>query len=258
MIEQGLTYEQVSEKINRPVSSIKSHVEEQLLLNLSEDAKNSKSAEQLLRNSPEWSEIEQQFSFDEQELFIYHWKEIVAQFRNDVTHTEKLQIIDVARLEILINRVMKKIYSFISVIEECKIKIAAEEAKDDDKKDLNKIEQWATKAADHQLALTNGLHKEHKELMERKQHILREIKGTREQRIKRIEESKETIQSLLAKIVASPDFQKQLGQHMEKFRAAQHVEFYRLSELYKFANGEQELPVLCVESLGRSFDEIER
>ena len=78
LIEQGLTYEQISEKINRPVSSIKSHVEEELLLNLTDEAKHAKSAEQTLRNSPEWKEIELQLSKEEQELFVYHWKEIVG------------------------------------------------------------------------------------------------------------------------------------------------------------------------------------
>lgn len=256
LIEQGLTYEQISEKINRPVSSIKSHVEEELLLNLTDEAKHAKSAEQTLRNSPEWKEIELQLSKEEQELFVYHWKEIVAQFRNDVTHTEKLQIIDISRLEILINRVMKKIYEYIAKINDCKRQLAIEEAKDSNK-DMVLISSLQQQIADYQLTLTQGLHKEHKELMERKQHILREIKGTREQRIKRLEDGKDTIQSLLAKIMTSPDFQRQLGQHMEKFRIAQHVEFHRLSDLYKYANGEHELPILCVESLGKGFDQIE-
>ena len=51
-------------------------------------------AEYDIKSRPYWKELKHQFSDEELELFLYHWKQIIAQFRKDVLATEELQIVD--------------------------------------------------------------------------------------------------------------------------------------------------------------------
>ncbi len=88
-VEEGLSYEQIALKINRSPRSIQNVVEERLMMNLSEEAQNVRQAEQAIKTSPEWRELCYQLSEDEQEYFLYNWRELVAQFKNDITHSEK-------------------------------------------------------------------------------------------------------------------------------------------------------------------------
>ena len=48
-------------------------------------------AEYDIKSRPYWKELKLQFSEEELELFLYHWKQIVAQFRKDVLATEELE-----------------------------------------------------------------------------------------------------------------------------------------------------------------------
>ena len=57
-----------------------------------------------LESRPYWPEVKQQFTEDEIKLFKYHWSRIISQFRDDVIPTEELQVIDLIKLELLMNR----------------------------------------------------------------------------------------------------------------------------------------------------------
>ena len=91
--------------------------------------------------------------------------------------------------------------------------------------------------------------KENQILMERKQNILKDMKATREQRKKRIEESKETLKEWVAMLVSDNEKRRNLGIQIEKFRHAVNVEYERLSEYYQFADGKVDQPVLNSENI---------
>ena len=40
-------------------------------------------------------------------MFEFHFKKMWSQFKDDVFHTEEMQIIDTIKLEILMNRILK-------------------------------------------------------------------------------------------------------------------------------------------------------
>ena len=56
---------------------------------------------------PYWIELQQQFTEDELKLFQYHWARIISQFKDDVIPTEELQVVDLIKLELLMNRALK-------------------------------------------------------------------------------------------------------------------------------------------------------
>ena len=56
---------------------------------------------------PYWVELQQQFTDDELKLFQYHWARIISQFKDDIIPTEELQVVDLIKLELLMNRALK-------------------------------------------------------------------------------------------------------------------------------------------------------
>lgn len=248
LVEQGLSYEQIAEKINRPPETIKQCVEDKLLMNLTDTAKLVRKVEFDIKNSLEWRELAKQISPDEQDLFIYHWREILAQFNNDVAHTERLQIIDVVRIEILMNRVLVKINDYNNIISNFQSLHTAEMFKDPLLRNTQNMLDYQKRIAESTLAI-GQLNKELSDLHAKKSNVLKDIKGTREQRVKRIEESKETFNGLVAAILDSPELRTKWGRYMEKFRIAKDVQFEKMSEYHEYADGEVEQPLLSSETL---------
>lgn len=254
--DEGLTYEQMSIRLAqeydpeggfRDPENIKQVVEDKLGKNLTEEAIIVKKAENDIKGSPEWAEICKQFSYHEQEIFLYHWREIVSQFKNDVTHTEKLQIIDCIRTEILLSRVLEKINLVQQEVVLKNQKLEEEYSKLEDK-DTTEIIRITNEIAAQNAAI-GAYNKELKELSDSKKQIIREIKGTREQRVKRVEESKETLTSWVSALISDVELRKKLGEEMERHRIAAEVEYIRLTDYFTFADGEVEQPILNAEDI---------
>ena len=79
--------------------------------------------------------------------------------------------------------------------------------------------------------------------------MLKDLKGTREQRIKAIEDSKQTFASLVKQIATDSDFRVQIGFDMEKMRLAAEKEKERLSDYYTYEDGMVDQPFLTPETL---------
>ena len=60
-----------------------------------------------LEKRPYWSELKDQFSEQELDLFKYHWARVISQFKDDVIPTEEIQVVDLIKLELLMNRCLK-------------------------------------------------------------------------------------------------------------------------------------------------------
>jgi hypothetical protein len=74
--------------------------------------------------------------------------------------------------------------------------------------------------------------------------MLKEMKGTREQRIKRLEDSKQSFTSWVAAMMQDPDRMKQYGVEMEKMRIAMNREKERLAQFHTFDDGIVDQPFL--------------
>jgi hypothetical protein len=110
-------------------------------------------------------------------------------------------------------------------------------------RDTQVIIELQRKIADCNIAV-GAYNKEYKELMEKKQSILADLKATRACRVKRIEDSKESLTGWVAAILAAPEIRRDLGINMEKFRIAQQVEYERLSDYHNFPDGILEQPII--------------
>jgi hypothetical protein len=100
---KDLTVEDIASHLDRDVESVSSFIKRKYRANITLEEEAAFS----LEDRPYWYELQSQFTNEELELFKYHWSRIIAQFSNDVFPTEELQVIDVIKLEILMNRCLK-------------------------------------------------------------------------------------------------------------------------------------------------------
>lgn len=241
---ESMTLEDIAKALDRDVDSVEQFMKRKLKhgLSLEEEAAFS------LEDRPYWIELQSQFTSEELELFKYHWSRIIAQFKDDVFPTEELQVIDVIKLELLMNRCLKGNKDNIQQISTYETMVKDERSKDKDDQDLDYIINLERQIASLR-ASQESLNRDYRELQTKKASMLREMKGTREQRIKRLEDSKQSFISWVANMMQDPETMKQYGIEMEKMKMAMLKEKERLSAFHKYEDGLVDQPFLTPDTV---------
>lgn len=211
-------------------------------------------AEYDIKTRPFWKELQGQFSKEELDMFLYHWKQIIAQFRRDVLATEELQIIDTIKLEVLMNRALREQQETINTIRELEESIAEEEAKavaDRDKEYHFSLQRQVASLRSAKEALS----RDYKELQTKKSAMFKDLKATREQRVQKLESNKTTFAGLISKLLQDPDFFEEQGRQMELMRLAAKGAKKELSGYHTFADGKVDRILLSEDSVMGDEDE---
>ena len=241
-----LSPDQIAEKLDRDPASIRYWIEKNVGFSASQKKEAAVANE--LKAKPYYRELSNQFSAEELEMFEFHFKKMWSQFKDDVFHTEEMQIIDTIKLEILMNRILKSQMDNQQEVLMNERLVQDEKARDKDQRDMDLIINM-----ERQIAILRAsqetLSKDYKDLQARKATMLKDLKGTREQRIKAIEDSKLTFASLVKKIATDPSYRNHIGIEMEKMRLATEKEKERLSEYSNYEDGIVDQPFLTSETV---------
>jgi hypothetical protein len=236
--------EDIATHLDRDPSSIETFIKRKLHLGLSAEEE----VAYTLEERPYWSELKQQFTGEELELVKYHWSRIISQFKDDVFPTEEMQVIDVIKIELLMNRSLKSNKQNIDEINVIEVLAAEERSVDADQRDrdylLSLERQMATLRASQE-----SLNRDYRDLQTKKSAMLKEMKGTREQRIKRLEDSRETFTGWVAHLMQNPHITKKYGIEMEKMRLAMEKEKERLSQYHTYNDGLVDQPFLTPDTV---------
>ena len=243
-LADSLPVEDIAKQLDRSVNSVEEYIKRKLKIGLSKI----EIAAYSLEDRPYWIELEAQFTESELELFKYHWSRIISQFKDDVFPTEELQVVDVIKLELLMNRCLKGNKENIEQINTYDLMIKDERARDKDQQDMDYIINLERQVASLR-ASQESLNRDYRELQAKKASMLREMKGTREQRIKRLEDSKQSFTSWVASMMQDPDLMKRYGIEMEKMKAAMKNESERLAALHKYEDGTIDQPFLTPDTV---------
>lgn len=201
-----------------------------------------------LQNRPFWKDLEKQFSEEELQSLLYHWGRIITQFRDDVLPTEELQIIDAIKLEILMNRALIGQQDNMRSIDEFQDAVTVEKNKDLELQDKDYIYNLERQIAVCRAA-QDSLTRDYKDLQTKKAAMLKDLKATREQRIKRLEDSKQTFIGWVRNLMSNPDTRREMGIEMEKMRLAMKQEEKRLSEYHQYEDGGIDQPFLTPDTV---------
>jgi hypothetical protein len=228
-----MSYEDIADKLDRDPESVEKFIKRKFNVGASKEEK----AAFELDQRPYWVEVKQQFTEDELKLFRYHWARIISQFRDDVIPTEELQVVDLIKLELLMNRSLKQNKDNIEQISTLEGLIQAERARDPDQQDVDMVFNMERQAASLK-ASQESLNKDYRELQTKKNSMLKEMKATREQRLK------QSLVGWIAYLMGNPDVTSQYGIEMEKMRLAMKKEKERLGAFHKFTDGQVDQPFL--------------
>lgn len=241
-----LSIEQISQQLDRDPESVHEWISKKI--GFSAKQKQEAAVANELKGKPYYRELKHQFTEDELEMFEFHFKKMWSQFKDDVFHTEEMQIIDTIKLEILMNRILRSQQENQNEISTYERLVQQEKAVDKDQRDMEYIIQLERQVAVLR-ASQETLSRDYKDLQTRKATMLKDLKGTREQRIKAIEDSRETFASLVKQIATDGEFRQRIGLEMEKMRLAMQNEKQRLSEYHQYDDGTIDQPFLTPETL---------
>lgn len=241
---QRLSVDEIAAELERDPDSINSFIKRKLKLGLSREEE----AAYSLEDRPYWVELRQQFTEEELALFKYHWSRIIAQFKDDVFPTEELQVVDVIKLELLMNRCLKGNKENLDQISAFEAMIQEERAFDPDQQDRDRIMNLERQVSGLRAA-QESLNRDYRDLQTKKSSMLKEMKGTREQRIKRLEDSKQSFTAWIVHLMQNPDVVHRYGIEMEKMRLAMAKEEERLSQFHKYEDGQVDQPFLTPDTV---------
>jgi hypothetical protein len=253
-IEQNcevLSHEAIAKTLDRDPDSIRDCIAKKVGITASQKKEAAVANE--LKTKPYYKELLNQFSQEELEMFQFHFKKMWSQFKDDVFHTEEMQIIDTIKLEVLMNRILRSQHENQQEIALTERLIQNEKSRDRDQRDVDYLMNLERQVAVLR-ASQETLSKDYKDLQGRKATMLKDLKGTREQRIKAIEDSKETFASFVKELATNEDFRTKIGIEMEKMRLATEVEKERISEYTLYEDGTVDQPFLTPETLIKKED----
>ena len=241
-----LSPEAIAEHLDRDPDSIRDWIKKNV--GFSPKQKKEAAVANELKEKPYYRELSSQFSPEELEMFEFHFKKMWSQFKDDVFHTEEMQIIDTIKLEILMNRILKGQQDNQREISVAETLVREEKSRDKDQRDMDLVVNLERQVAILRASMET-LSKDYKDLFARKATMLKDLKGTREQRVKAIEDSKLTFASLVKKIATDPQYRGDLGIEMEKMRLAMENEKERLSEYSQYEDGQVDQPFLTPDTV---------
>lgn len=236
-------YKEIAAVLQRNPQAILKYIKEHHADSFTESAK---SAEYDIQKSPVWNDLKKQFSAEELKMFLYHWGRIISQFRDDVYPTEEMQVVDTIKLEILMNRAVTQQQQVMQDIEALEVLLLTERGNDPpDHATISNLERQIGVLR----AAQDSLNEDFQKMLKEKNSILKEMKATRDARIKHLENNKHNFLNLLRQIVQDRSLRTKLGRDMEKMRLATEVEYQRLSEWHVYEDGQVDQPFLTPDNV---------
>ena len=244
-----LTVEQIADQINRSIKPVERYIIENKLSFDREENITDENLRLKLHAKTFWQEIVRQFDEEtgELEYFENTWIGLVKQFREDVLPAEELQIKQFITIDILINRSMKERKRHIAETERLQHKVDDEYNKPEDQRDIPKLTSLETQLSYARNSIASYTN-EYTKLLNEQQKISKDLKATREQRIKRIEDGKSSWVGLI-RMLEDELVREKEGKEMEILSRATEKAKETLYQYHEYQDGKVDQPILSPESL---------
>ena len=246
----SMSIEEIANHLNRNTNPIERFItEEKLLIADAETANEYEILRMKLHSKPFWQEILRQFDEDNGELKYFEdtWIGLLKQFREDVLPAEELQIKQFITIDILINRSMKERKRHISETEKLQRLVDAEYDKPEDQRDIPRLANLETQLSFARNSIASYTN-EYTKLLNEQQKISKDLKATREQRIKRIEDGKSSWVGLI-RMLEDEEIREQEGKQMEVIRLAAQKSINKLSEYHNYEDNSVDIPFLTPDTV---------
>jgi len=240
--------DEIAADLNRSINPINRYIDENQLYSLDEQKDNAV-LKRKLHSKTFWNEIVRQFDEDSGELEYFEntWINLIKQFREDVLPAEELQIKQFITIDILINRSMKERKRHISATEKLQNEVDKEYDKPEDQRDIARLTSLETQLSFSRNSIANYTN-EYTKLLNEQQKISKDLKATREQRIKRIEDGKSSWVGLI-RMLEDEELREKEGREMEILSMATEKAKKNLFDYHAYADNNVDKPFLTPESV---------
>lgn len=245
-----LPVQQIAENLNRTIKPVERYITESKIgLKSKDEQENDTTLRQKLHAKTFWIEITKQFdkSTGELQYFEDTWIGLVKQFREDVLPAEELQIKQFITIDILINRSMKERKRHIADTEKLQDEVDKEYKLPEDVRDTPKLVNLETQLSFARNSIANYTN-EYTKLLNEQQKISKDLKATREQRIKRIEDGKSSWIGLI-RMLEDEEIREKEGREMEIMAMAVDKNRKLISEYHNYADDTVDSPLLTPETV---------
>ena len=246
----SLPVKQIAENLNRTIKPVERYISESKIgLKSKDEQENDTTLRQKLHLKTFWIEITKQFdkSTGELQYFEDTWIGLVKQFREDVLPAEELQIKQFITIDILINRSMKERKRHISDTEKLQEQVDKEYKLPEDVRDVPKLVNLETQLSFARNSIANYTN-EYTKLLNEQQKISKDLKATREQRIKRIEDGKSSWIGLI-RMLEDEEIREKEGRQMEIMSMAVDKNRKLISDYHDYADDTVDSPLLTPETV---------
>lgn len=241
-----LSINDIAQSLNRSPAPIKRYIQENSLL-INKD--HNETIRKKLYLKTFWSEILRQFDKESGELEYFEntWVNLIQQFREDVLPAEELQIKQFITIDILINRSMKERKRHITETEKLQKLVDKEYEKPENQRDIPKLANMETQLSFARNSIANYTN-EYAKLLSEQQKIGKDLKATREQRIKRIEDGKSSWVGLI-RMLEDEQIREKEGKEMTILKMATDLAKNNLENYHNYQDGLVDKPFLTPDTV---------
>lgn len=254
---QKMTVEEIAKSLNRGVAPIKKFIEKNHLIskNMSIDEENNALYRARLRARDYYGKLKMKFTLDELKYFESQWINLVKQFETtaEVLYSEEMQIVDLITQNIIGDRSMNEYMSHMKDIQNLQDLLEAEYAVSPDNRDKDRIAALQSQL-DFSRSAVKSYTSERTKILEKTMALTKELKAGRNDRIKRIEDSKTTFATYIDMLQDLKRRQKE-GEEINLMRLAIEKTRSTLSEDHVYEDKKIDRPLLTPETVdGYDFD----
>ena len=258
LLEEGKSPEEIGLVLNRTAEPIEKFIALKGLKDktLKEDNQKDKELQaiaRLLHCRRYWRDVVEQFDRDEQRRYESEWTNLYLQFNEDVKESEEMQIHTLLTMNILMGRSMKDRKRHTDDMEKLQKTLDKEYKKGEDDRDITLIASLETQLSFARNSLPSYT-TEYTKLQDSQQKILKELKATRDARIKRVEDSQSSWTGYLREIEDERTRLK-VGDEAEIYRLAKVMARKDLSEYHIYGDQTIDQPILAFDTIKDDEDE---
>jgi hypothetical protein len=207
-----------------------------------------------LKHSRAWAQLTEQFTEQEVAYFEEEYVRLMEQFSKDeIWATENTQVMLLIKYQILMDRNLAAKKSSVADLGRLvKMRDKFIGGFEDDPAAMSEAQQNFLMELESQIngarAALQSATKEFNEMEARHQALMKDLKGTRDQRIKRVEGAKESFLDLIKKLQIEEERQAE-GKQMELMKRATDKEWKRMGSPHRYEDKNEDQPVLSAETV---------
>ena len=240
---------EIAEALNRSEAPILRYINENQLIVPDDEKNEHQTLKRKLHSKTFWQEIIRQFDEDTGELKYFEetWIGLIKQFREDVLPAEELQIKQFITIDILINRSMKERKRHIAETEKLQRQVDLQYEKAESERDIPRLANLETQLSFARNSISSYTN-EYTKLLNEQHKLSKDLKATREQRIKRIEDGKSSWVGLI-RMLEDEELRDKEGKEMEILSMATDRYRAELEDYHTYEDKVLDKPFLTPDSI---------